>query len=115
MSKKKTTSPARPHRYTARAKDLKILGYVEAANDKDALKKARRLYDAASVELHGQASTEQAPTPQAPAAKATKASTAKTKKPTAAKASADAAAPAAAETVAAAAPKDQPKQRQVRD
>jgi hypothetical protein len=48
---KKKTSPQPLHRYTARAADLKILGYVEAASAAEALKKARKLYDAASVEV----------------------------------------------------------------
>jgi hypothetical protein len=49
MAKKKT-SPQALHHYTARAADLKIVGYVEAASAAEALKKARKLYDAASVE-----------------------------------------------------------------
>ena len=51
MAKKKIPSqPAALTTYTARAKDLKILGQVEAANDKEALKKARKQYGAATVE-----------------------------------------------------------------
>ena len=51
MAKKKIPSqPEALTTYTARAKDLKILGHVEAANDQEALKKARKQYDAATVE-----------------------------------------------------------------
>ena len=46
----KKPSPQPLHRYTARAADLKIVGYVEAATEAEALKKARKLYDAARVE-----------------------------------------------------------------
>ena len=41
MAKKKPSQPEVLLTYTARAKDLKILGHVEAANDKQALQKAR--------------------------------------------------------------------------
>jgi hypothetical protein len=51
MAKKKLTSkPQTLATYTARAEDLKILGYVEAASGKEALKKARQRYGAVSVE-----------------------------------------------------------------
>ena len=50
MAKKKPSQPEALVTYTARAKDLKILGYVEAANDQEALQKARKQYDAATVE-----------------------------------------------------------------
>jgi hypothetical protein len=50
MAKKKPSQPAALVTYTARAKDLKILGHVEAANDKEALQKARKQYGAATVE-----------------------------------------------------------------
>jgi hypothetical protein len=50
MAKKKPSQPAALVTYTARAKDLKILGHVEAADDKEALKKARKQYGAATVE-----------------------------------------------------------------
>jgi hypothetical protein len=46
---KKTPAPA-PLTYTARADDLKILGYVEAASDREALQKARKRFGATSVE-----------------------------------------------------------------
>ena len=50
MAKKKPSQLAALVTYTARAKDLKILGHVEAANDKEALQKARKQYGAATVE-----------------------------------------------------------------
>src|SRR4029077_14935204 len=50
MAKKKPSQPKALVTYTARAKDLKILGRVEAANDKEALQKARKQYGAAIVE-----------------------------------------------------------------
>jgi hypothetical protein len=49
-NKKIPSQPEALTTYTARAKDLKILGHVEAANDQEALKKARKQYDAATVE-----------------------------------------------------------------
>ena len=49
MAKKKIR-PQASQRYTARAADLKVLGYVEAASEAEALKKARKQFDAASVE-----------------------------------------------------------------
>ena len=71
MAKKKT-SPQPLERYTARAADLKILGYVEATSEAEALKKARKLYDAASVEAraadhaNGQAPASQPAVPRGP-------------------------------------------------
>src|SRR4051812_21958267 len=55
MAKKKQSQPTTLSTYTARAEDLKIVGYVEGANEKDALKKARKLYGATSVELRATA------------------------------------------------------------
>jgi hypothetical protein len=52
---KKPSQPEALVTYTARAKDLKILGHVEAANDKEALKKARKQYGAATVERRASA------------------------------------------------------------
>ena len=119
MAKKKsTTPPTSLHRYTARADDLKILGYVEAASDKEALKKARRLFDAASVELRDtDASTAEAASAEAPAPKAKKKSAAKVKIKKAAAAQAVHAADddAATETAAEAIGKDKPSRRQARD
>ena len=70
MAKKKIPSePAALTTYTARAKDLKILGHVEAASDKEALQKARKQYGAASVERRETAAGNDAlSTPEAPAA-----------------------------------------------
>ena len=67
MAKKNNPAPP-PTRttYTARAKDLKILGYVEARTDKEALLKARKQYGAATVERRDTA----APAAVAPAAAA---------------------------------------------
>jgi hypothetical protein len=51
MASRKTTASKPQHCYIARAEDLKILGYVEAADEKAALKKAKKELGAASVEL----------------------------------------------------------------
>jgi HB1, ASXL, restriction endonuclease HTH domain len=71
-SKKTSTQPL--DRYTARAKDLKILGHVEAATAAEALKKARKLFGASSVEWRDAAvKTEETPAAaQAAPAKKTK-------------------------------------------
>jgi hypothetical protein len=62
----KKNAPQPRNRYTARAKDLKILGYVEAASEAEALKKARKLFGAASVELRDtDVKNEEAPPPAA--------------------------------------------------
>src|SRR5580692_5108277 len=64
--------PAALTTYTARAKDLKILGHVEAANDKEALQKARKQYGAATVERRETtAGNDALAAPEAPAAGAT--------------------------------------------
>src|SRR5438105_4830779 len=54
---KKNTAPQTPtlSTYTARGPDLKILGYVNAATEKEALKNARKLFDAKTVERRDQA------------------------------------------------------------
>ena len=68
---KKPSQPEALVTYTARAKDLKILGHVEAANDKEALQKARKQYGAATVERRETAAGNEAlSAPEAPAAKA---------------------------------------------
>jgi hypothetical protein len=59
MAKKKSPSPSAARcTYTARGADLKILGYVEATNDKEALRQARKRFGAASVERPDAAATE---------------------------------------------------------
>jgi hypothetical protein len=69
MAKKKTSQPEALVTYTARAKDLKILGHVEAANDKEALKMARKQFGAATVERRETAAGNDAlSAPDAPAA-----------------------------------------------
>jgi hypothetical protein len=69
MAKKKPSQPEALVTYTARAKDLKILGHVEAADDKEALKKARKQYGAATVERRETAAGNDAlSAPEAPAA-----------------------------------------------
>lgn len=55
MANKKTVATKPVNTYTARAEDLKILGYVEAANEKEAITKARKQYGARSVELREEA------------------------------------------------------------
>ena len=75
MAKKKPSQPEALVTYTARAKDLKILGHVEAANDKEALQKARKQYGAATVERRETAAGNDAPA--APAAAAAEAGDAK--------------------------------------
>src|SRR4051794_24719513 len=84
MAKKKPSQPEVLTTYTARAKDLKILGHVEAADDKEALKKARKQYGAATVERRETAAGNDAlSAPEAPAAGAgdAKATTHKIGKP----------------------------------
>jgi hypothetical protein len=79
MAKKKTSNQALS-RYTARAADLKILGYVEAASEAEALKKARKLYDAASVEQRDVDNHNgKAPSSEAAALRGSKGRAAKTK------------------------------------
>ena len=71
MAKKKNpASPLALTTYTARAKDLKILGHVEARNDKEALQKARKQYGAATVERRDSPVDTGAPAVEAPAAAA---------------------------------------------
>jgi hypothetical protein len=73
MAKTKTPSqtPARVT-YTARADDLKILGDVEAATDKEALRQARKRFGATSVERRDtDASDTTAPPADQPAAAST--------------------------------------------
>jgi hypothetical protein len=71
MAKKKTSQPEALVTYTARAKDLKILGHVEAASDKEALQKARKQYGAATVERRETgAGNDALAAPEAPAAEA---------------------------------------------
>src|SRR5262245_23898684 len=71
MAKKKNpASPLALTTYTARAKDLKILGHVEACNDKEALQKARKQYGAATVERRDSPADTGAPAAEAPAAAA---------------------------------------------
>ena len=77
MAKKKPSQPEALVTYTARAKDLKILGHVEAADDKEALKKARKQYGAATVERRETAAANHAVSAsEAPAAGAADANTA---------------------------------------
>jgi len=73
MAKKKTPSQTQARvTYTARADDLKILGHVEAATDKEALQQARKRFGATSVERrHTDASDATAPPADQPAAKST--------------------------------------------
>jgi len=73
MAKKKTSSQTPPRvTYTARADDLKILGHVEAANDKEALQQARKRFGATSVERRDtDASDTTAPPADQPAAAST--------------------------------------------
>src|SRR6476660_5056487 len=70
MAKKKQNQTAALSTYKARANDLKILGYVEGADDKEALKKARKLYGAASVELRATATEEALPQSPEPSGEA---------------------------------------------
>jgi HB1/ASXL restriction endonuclease-like protein with HTH domain len=83
MAKKKPSQPEALVTYTARAKDLKILGRVEAANDKEALQKARKQYGAATVERRESATNDALAAPEAAAAEAgdAKATTRKKGKP----------------------------------
>jgi HB1, ASXL, restriction endonuclease HTH domain len=70
----KKNAPQPRNRYTARAKDLKILGHVEAVSEAEALKKARKLFGAATVELRdADVKDDEAPPPaEATPAKKTK-------------------------------------------
>jgi len=77
MAKKKM-GPQPSQRYIARAADLEILGYVEAASEAEALKKARKQLDAASVEAraadhaNGKAATSEPAAPRGPKARTAK-------------------------------------------
>src|SRR5581483_4699536 len=61
MAGKKKTTAKPQHRWTTRGEDLKILGHVEAADEKAALKRAKKQFGAASVELRDEATEGEAP------------------------------------------------------